>query len=225
MATQDAVQGSSVQVGSTPTSPTTISTGTSGGSAGNNTTGITAGTNPTSAPVVGPMGFRQVLQQMLQGWQAVIPSDSTVASSTGALEQAAVVKQLQGYSQAYTAMDAQATAYKQSRVPVKAQLAEARQYIAMLTLALQNAFGPTSPQLEQFGLKPRKAPRPLTSKQKAVAAARSKATRVLRGTKGPVAKATIKSGPMQVSVTAAGAPSTTGTTPDPVATDSPPVSK
>jgi hypothetical protein len=222
MTTQDGVQGSSVQVGSTPA---TISTGTSGGSAGNNTTGITAGMDPTSAPVVGPMGFRQVLQQMLQGWQAVIPSDSTVASSSGALTQAAVVKQLQEYSVPYTDMDAQATAYKQSRVPVKAQLAEARQYIAMLTLALQNAFGPKSPQLEQFGLKPKKAPRQLTSKQRAVAAAKSLATRELRGTKGPKQLATIKSGPMQATVTAVGAVPIGSATPDPVATGSPPVSK
>jgi hypothetical protein len=224
MATQDAVQGSSVQVGSTQA---TSSTGTSGGSAGNNTTGSVAGTTPTSTPVIARMGFRLELQQMLQGWQAVMPSDSALPSSAGALTHAAVMEQLQEYSGAYTAMDTQATAYKQSRVLVEAQSTGARQYFAVLKLALQSYFGVGSPQLEQFGLKPKKAPRQLTSAQKAVRAAKVLATRKLRGTKGPKQLAPIKSGPMQVSVTAVGAPTSpsASTTPDPVATGSPPASK
>jgi hypothetical protein len=45
--------------------------------------------------------------------------------------------------------------------------------------------------LEDFGLAPHKVPAPLTTEQKALAIARSSATRVARGTKGPKAKAAI----------------------------------
>ena len=65
---------------------------------------------------------------MLQGWQSVIPSDSTVQSSLGGLTQAAVVGKLQGWLGLYTALDIQATAYKQARGPVTSMQSEARQY-------------------------------------------------------------------------------------------------
>jgi hypothetical protein len=58
--------------------PATGSTGASGGTAGSNTTqGSTSGGTPTSTAVVAPKRFRQDLQQMLQGWQTVVPSDAT----------------------------------------------------------------------------------------------------------------------------------------------------
>ena len=64
-------------------------------------------------------------------------------------------------------------------------------------MALANALGPQSPQLAQFGLKPRKTPRPRTAQQLAVQAAKALATRKLRGTAGPVQKASIKAGAMK----------------------------
>ncbi len=180
METQQVVPNSSDQVGLNP--------------ATSNTTMTAAGATQTPAPVVAPKGYRLVLQQMLQGWQAVIPSDSTMLSSAGSLTQAAVVGCK--WLGAYTALDTQATAYKQARVPVESLQPEARQYLAVLKAALANALGPQSPQLAQFGLKPRKTPRPLTSQQLAVKAAKAKATRKLRGTTGPAQKASIKAGPM-----------------------------
>jgi hypothetical protein len=47
--------------------------------------------------VVAPRGYRLALQQMLQGWQELIPGDSTLLSSAGSLNQAAVLAQLQEY--------------------------------------------------------------------------------------------------------------------------------
>src|SRR5580700_9390510 len=102
MATEQVVQNSSTQVGSNP--------------ATSNTTVTAEGATPTSAPVVAPKGLRLELQQMLQGWQAAIPGDSTMQSSAGSLTQAAVVGKLQGWLGLYTALDTQATAYKQARV-------------------------------------------------------------------------------------------------------------
>src|ERR1700722_14934623 len=92
--TQQVVQNSSTVA----TNPATGSTGASGGPAGSNTTqGPTSGATPTPTAVVAPKGFRTELQQMLQGWQSAIPSDSTMQSSDGPLTQGAVVEQLQEY--------------------------------------------------------------------------------------------------------------------------------
>lgn len=49
-------------------------------------------------------------------------------------------------------------------------------------------FGSDPEALADFGLKPPKARTPLTAEQKAAAAAKRKATREARGTKGPKAK-------------------------------------
>ncbi|HEY8038591.1 MAG TPA: hypothetical protein VIF15_02305, partial [Polyangiaceae bacterium] len=49
-------------------------------------------------------------------------------------------------------------------------------------------FGTQADVLADFGMTPRKAATPLTVEQKAAAAAKRKATRAARGTKGPKAK-------------------------------------
>jgi hypothetical protein len=174
--------------------PATGSTGASGGTAGSSTTGGASGATPTPTAVVASKGFRQELQQMLQGWQTAIPSDSTMQSSDGPLTQGAVVGQLQGFLGVYTTLDTQATALKQTRAQVKSQLAEAHRVFDVLKSSVTNAFGAGSPQLAQFGLLPKKPRKVLTSAQRTISAAKAKATRVLRGTVGKKAKAPIKAG-------------------------------
>jgi len=173
------------------------STGTSGGSAGNNTTVSGAGPIASPTPVVAPKGFRLELQQMLQGWQAVIPSGSAVMSSNGSLSQADVLARLQTYLGRYQDLDAGVTVAKQARAQVESQLTEAQQYFAVLKSAVTNQLGPNSPLLAQFGLRPKKVRKELTSSQLAVKAAKAKATRALRGTIGATKKAQIKSGSMK----------------------------
>jgi hypothetical protein len=177
----------------------TSSTGTSGGSAGSSssTTTATAGTTPASTAVVAPKGIRQDLQQMLQGWQTVVPSGSTMMSSSGSLSQAAVLEQLQAYLGPYLDLDALVTDARKVRAQAASQLTEAQQYLAVLKLAVANSYGSQSPTLVQFGLKPRKTRRVLTSSELAVQAAKAKATRTLRGTIGATKKARIKSGSMK----------------------------
>jgi len=200
-------------------------TGTSGGSAGNNTTTGGAGPVASPTPVVAPKGFRSALQLMLQGWQELIPSDSTLQSSIGSLTEASVLAKLQGYLVAYTDLDSHVTGTRQARAQVASQLPEVRAYFAALKASLANAFGPQSPQLVKFGLKPKQARAPLSGKQLAVKAAKAEATRSLRGTTGPAKKAALKSGPMQVTVgpvsstEQATAPAATGTA---VASTAPP---
>ena len=189
----DANNGSETVAQNTATS----GTGTSSGSAGSSTTTATAGATPTPTAVVAPKGFRQELQQMLQGWQTVIPSDSTMQSSGQSLTQAEVLATLQGYLDAYQDLDATVTAAKKARAQVESQSAEARQYYAVLKLAVTSLLGTNSAELAQFGLQPRKPRRALTSSELAVQAAKAKVTRALRGTIGAKKKAAIKSGSMK----------------------------
>ena len=175
-------------------------TGTSGGSAGNNTTAGGAGPIASPTPVVAPKGYRHELQQMLQGWQELVPGDTTFPSSAGSLTLAAVLAKLQGYLGAYTDLDTHVTGASQARAQVESQLLEVRAYQAVLKAAMVSYFGAGSPQLVRFGLKAAKARTPLTAKQLAVRAAKVMATRKLRGTLGSVQKAAIKSGPMEFTV-------------------------
>jgi hypothetical protein len=177
---------------------TAASSESSGGSAGSNTTTGGAGPIVSSTPVAAPNGFRSELQQLLQGWQEVIPSDATFPCSAGSFDQPGVLARLQAYLEAYTALDTHVTGAAEARAQVRSQMAEAQAYCSSLKAAVITYLGSqNSPHLAKFGLKPRKARTPLTSEQLAVRAAKVRATRKLRGTVGPKTKARIKSGPMQ----------------------------
>ena len=200
----------------------TSSTGASGGSAGSSTTTAASGTIPAATAVVAPKGFRQDLQQMLQGWQTVIPSDSTVTSSGGSLTQAAVLAKLQAYLGPYQDLDATVTAARQARAQAESQSTEARQYYAELKSAVTNLLGSRSPKLVQFGLQPRKVRTPLTSSQLAVKAAKAQVTRQLRGTIGAKKKAQIKAGAMKFVAPVAETASSQAPTGTAVASTAPP---
>jgi hypothetical protein len=64
--------------------------------------------------------------------------------------------------------------------------------IEELVAFIKVTFGNQPDVLSDFGLAPRKVPAPLTAEQKAVAAAKRKATRKARGTMGPKAKKAVK---------------------------------
>ena len=100
----------------------------SGGSAGNNTTTLGGGPIVSTTPVTALNGFRSELQQLLQGWQEVIPSDATFPSSAGSFDQPAVLARLQEYLEAYTDLDTHVTAAKEARAQVSSQMAEAQAY-------------------------------------------------------------------------------------------------
>jgi hypothetical protein len=189
METEQVAQNSSTTVAANP--------------ATSNTPVATAGIILTPTPVVAPMGFRQELQLMLQGWQTVIASGSTLPSSNGgSLSQAAVLAQLQGYLGVYTTLDAHVTALAQVRSQERSQTPAARQYLDVLRTAVAFFFGAAGPQLVQFGIRPRKPRKAMSSSVLAVRAAKAAATRQLRGTTSKKQKALIKSGPMKVSVIA-----------------------
>ena len=147
-----------------------------------------------SPTAVGPCGTRDsgwgAHVREVRGCQALQTAHSVSAGLAGTdpepfhadaggnqSEQAGVLAQLQGYLEAYMALDTSATADKEARGQVESQLVEAQKYYATLKAAVATYFGAGSPQLVKFGLKPRKARAPLTTAQLAGRAAKAKATR------------------------------------------------
>ena len=185
-------------------------TGTGAGSASNPTPSQPAASG-TAAPaaVVVKKGLRLRLQEMLSGCQAALPAGSTVQTiplQGPPLTQAAIVAQLQQYLGNYTALDAATVALMSARSPVTAAEKPAAAFVAQLKLSLEALFGPTSPNLALFGLKPKGVKRQLTATQLAAKTARANNTRTIRGTKGKLQKASLASGPMAVTIAPAAAP-------------------
>jgi hypothetical protein len=67
-----------------------------------------------------------------------------------------------------------------------------RSRMAAFVAFVKASFGPTPDVLADFGLKPKKAPTPLTIEQKAAAAAKRAATRAARRTMGAKQKKAVK---------------------------------
>jgi hypothetical protein len=130
-------------------------------------------------------GFRLKVQQMLPGFQEVIPAGSSIQGSpvtSGSISQAAAVSELQAMVSAWKAIDGQVSALKQARQGLAGNLTGWHQQYLALKNALTAFFGPGSLQLEQFGLKPRGAPRKLTAEQIVARTAKTEQTKQLRGT-------------------------------------------
>ena len=164
-----------------------------------------SGAQSGAAPVVAPKGFRAKLQQMLLGWQAVIPKGASLTVAGGPLTQATVVTELQSYLGAYSALDAAELGAKGARATVVQQATDAQAFYVQLKEALTGFFGSGSPELAQFGLKPRAKRQPLPVEKKAAMVAQMLGTRKLRGVMGKRQKAAApKAGP--VTVTYAPAP-------------------
>ncbi len=127
--------------------------------------------------------------QLIAGTKKHFPNGNqtiTLEGASATIDDA--TKEMQAFVDHRTAVvTAQATA----RTTVLAERAAMPALIAFIDAFeafVRLTFGPASAVLTDFGLAPRKAPAPQTAEQKAVAAARRKATREARGTKGPKQK-------------------------------------
>jgi hypothetical protein len=89
-------------------------------------------------------------------------------------------------------VDAAQAALDAKRATLAAQMPALRALMSAFVQFLRAAFGNQPDVLALFGLEPKKAATPLTTEQKAAAAAKRASTRAARGTKGPKAKAKIK---------------------------------
>jgi hypothetical protein len=106
-------------------------------------------------------------------------------------------------------IEAQANA-KARAAAEKARLPTLFAFLIAYVAFVKATFGDTVDVLADFGLAPRKAPRPLTPEEKALAKAKRKATREARGTKGPVARLATVGNVVGVTVTPITKPPATG---------------
>jgi len=167
------------------------------------------GSVQVGAAIVGTRkGLRDLLQQMLQGIEAVIPDGSSLSTDSGPQAKAVVVTELAQVISVYKAVEAQQVAIVAARKQLKdASVANHRLY-TQLKDAVIAFLGRGSPLLAQFGIKARGSKRPLTPAQKVLRAAKARATRAARHTMGSRQKAAVKSdGKVTLSVQTEGATS------------------
>jgi hypothetical protein len=103
----------------------------------------------------------------------------------------AVVNELQAFIDDRTAIVAAQSDVRNKLAAERAGMPAVNALFAAFIVFIRQRLGASSAALADFGLPVRKVPAPKTAEQKAVAAAKRKATREARGTKGPKAKQAI----------------------------------
>ena len=147
-------------------------------------------------------GLELKLEILLDGLKSAFPAGIALKLGGVDTDAATLVHELEAHVKAFRDVRDAATALSAKRVLLEGDKPAAKKLFALVRVALQAQFGPESTELVKYGLKPKRAPRPRTNEQKAVAAAKALKTRELRGTKGSRQKAAIKAtGSYDVSVT------------------------
>ena len=209
---------SAVAVGSTVVPPVTVIGSSTPTAVATITSGLSAST--ADGTVVAPRpGFREDLQEMLQGYESVMADGSTLPSAAvaGGLTKATVVSELQQLLGLFTAVDTQVAGTRAARLSLSDALPQGRALYSVLKAAVTGFFGPGSPTLAQFGLTPKTARAKASGQALAARAVRAAGTRDIRGTLGSAERK--KAPRFTGTVTPAGAASAvSGGTAAPVAT-------
>jgi hypothetical protein len=147
-------------------------------------------------------------ENLAAGTQKHLSTNASLFFGSATYTPAQVATQLLAFAQLRSDVDAARAAYEVKLANEETQ-GPALRTLMMAFVAYVRALYAGSPDvLADFGLKPKKAPAPRTSEQKAATAAKAKATRAARGTKGPKAKLSVKgnvTGVTVIPVTSSGA--------------------
>jgi hypothetical protein len=130
--------------------------------------------------------------QLLAGIPKLPPSVTTITLNGSAFTTVQVSSQLQQLVTLQQDVDTARAATRAKVATQAAQMPALRALMSAFVQFLRAAFGNQPDVLALFGLEPKKAATPLTTEQKAAAAAKRASTRAARGTTGPKAKAKIK---------------------------------
>ena len=131
------------------------------------------------------------LQALISGLQKQLPS-AEFTLENAPFSTAMLVTLLQSVIDAIVALGAAEAASKAAVANARKVVTNAGPVIQSLRRTLIAMFGTAPQTLALFGLMPPKAKAPRTSAEKAVAAAKARATRVARGTASKKAKSAIK---------------------------------
>jgi hypothetical protein len=145
------------------------------------------------------------VQALIAGTQKHFPNGSfTIGGTT--YTSAALIQVLQGLANAMLARDAANTGAKDARATEKATQTQVGPIVRAYERLVTAAFANATQTLADFGLTPPKARTPLTTAQRAVRAAKAKATRTARGTTSKKKKLAVKGDVTGVVVTPLHAP-------------------
>ncbi|HEY6461458.1 MAG TPA: hypothetical protein VIY73_14930 [Polyangiaceae bacterium] len=129
--------------------------------------------------------------KLAAGTQKHLSTISQLVVGSGTFTPAQVETQLQAFANLRFAVNAAEAAVKAALTDEETQGPAMRAFFIAFIAYVRSAFGNSPDVLADFGLNPKKAPAPLTVEQKAAAAAKRKATRQARGTRGPKAKLSV----------------------------------
>jgi hypothetical protein len=138
------------------------------------------------------------VKQLITGTKAHYPNGSeqlTIGGATRTVSEFTAL--LQSFVDLREAVDAAKAA---SEAKLEAERAQAPSLRGFIATFVKGTFGNSPEVLADFGIRPRKAPAPLTAEQKAVAVEKRKATRAARHTMGKNQRKGVK-GAVQVTVT------------------------
>jgi hypothetical protein len=170
---------------------------------------------PTIHPHTTKANTLALLQALVTGLQSQLPSGTFTLEST-AFTTASLATLIQGIIGALKSLDAAQLNARAALTTARAAVAQNGPILSALKRNLLSMYGNAPQTLAIFGLKPPKAKVPKTVEQKAVAAAKARATRLARGTASKKAKAAIKGNVVGVDLTPITAPATPGAAKPPI---------
>jgi hypothetical protein len=131
------------------------------------------------------------IQALIAGLQKRFPNGSFTLGNT-AFTTAALVQLFQGLADAIATSNAARASAKEAVAAEQLERAKVSPTMVTLKRVLVATFGNAAPILADFGLEPAKARAPRSSLENAAAAAKAKATRTARGTKGSKEKLAVR---------------------------------
>jgi hypothetical protein len=162
--------------------------------------------------------------KLVAGTQKHLSTLAQVIVAGGTYTPAQAVTQLQAFIALRADVEAALAVYKAKLQNEDTQGPALRTFFIAFVTYVRSAFGSSPDVLADFGLAPKKVPAPRTAEQKAATAAKAKATRAARGTKGPKAKLSVKgnvTGVTVIPITTSGAPEPAQPAPAPAPATSP----
>jgi hypothetical protein len=148
------------------------------------------------------------LQSLIEGLQKQLPSGQFTLENN-AYTTATLVQTIQSLYDAIAGLNTAQANAKAALITVQTTNARVGPVVMALKRTLQSMYGSAAVDtLAVFALRPRKAPGPRTTEQKAAAAAKAAATRKARGTLGKKEKLAIKGNVTGVQITPITAPAT-----------------
>jgi hypothetical protein len=152
--------------------------------------------------------------QLIAGTNRHLASVAQLTIAGGTFTPAQVTTQLQAIVTARGDVDTAKAQVEAKLAAYRTQTPAQRVFLDAFVSYVKGAFGNAPDVLADFGLKPRKAPTPLTVEAKAAAAAKRAATRAKRGTLGKVQRKAVKGDVTGVVMTPVVAPQPTAPAPN-----------